>query len=209
MKNVNRGFSLIEVAIAVLVIGLVATFSLKGKELIQTARLRSTIDQVESIRIAVNTFVDKYGALPGDLKNAKELIDNSLENGNGDGNFETIADSQRFWSHLSKSGLISFEQINGCPASKLGGYFTVSSKLNGKPGVWLVLSKGTSDNRRFSGILTPENARYIDRAIDTGLPESGDVQVMKGEGASGECVENSNYNLRNKNADCVVIFKIW
>ena len=74
LKKIHKGFSLIEVAIAVLVISLVATFSLKGKELIRTARLRAVIDQVETFKIATNSFMEKYGALPGDLQNAKESM---------------------------------------------------------------------------------------------------------------------------------------
>ena len=102
-KNINRGFSLIEVAIAVLVISLVATFSLKGRELVQTAKIRAVIEQVETFRIAVDTFEEKYGALPGDLSNAKDLIDSSLDNGSGNRKFETLSDAKRFWAHLSKA----------------------------------------------------------------------------------------------------------
>ncbi len=209
LKKVNRGFSLVEIAIAVLVISLVATFSLKGKELIRTARLRTVIEQVETFRIAANSFAEKYGAIPGDLQNAKELIDESLENGNGSGEILSKEDAKRFWSHLTKSGLVSVELVNGYPISKIGGYFSVSSDIKGKPGTWLILSKGTSDNRNFSGIMTPENAYYIDRSMDNGLPSEGDVQIMKGQYASGECVIGSKYNFKNKNEDCVILFRIW
>lgn len=209
LKKVNKGFSLVEIAIAVLVISLIATFSLKGKELIRTARLRAVIEQVETFRIAANSFAEKYGAIPGDLQNAKELISESLENGSGSGEILSKEDAKRFWSHLSKSGLISTELVNGYPVSKIGGYFSVSSNINGKPGTWLVLSKGTGDNRSFSGIMTTESAYYIDRSMDNGLPTEGDVQILKGQYASGECIVGSKYNFKNKNEDCVLLFRIW
>ena len=208
-RKTKRGFSLVEVAIAVLVISLIATFSLKGKELIRTAKLRAVIEQVETYRIAANSFSEKYGAIPGDLRNAKELINESLENGNGSGEILSNDDAKRFWSHLSKSGLVGVELVNGYPVSKIGGYFSVSSKIEGRPGIWLILSKGTSDNRNFSGIMTTESAYYIDRSIDNGLPLEGDVQIMKGQYASGECVVGSKYNFKNKNEDCVILFRIW
>lgn len=123
MKNKNKGFSLIEVAIAVLVVSLIATFSLKGKELIRTAQLRATIEQIETFQVAINTFIDRYKALPGDLANAKDLIDSSLENGNGSGNIISVNDAKRFWSHLTKAGLITVEMQNGFPIAKVGGFF--------------------------------------------------------------------------------------
>lgn len=208
-RKTKKGFSLVEIAIAVLVISLIATLSLKGKELIRTAKLRAVIEQVETYRIAANSFSEKYGAIPGDLQNARELINESLENGNGSGEILSKDDAKRFWSHLSKSGLVSVELINGYPISKIGGYFSVSSKIEGRPGIWLILSKGTNDNRNFSGIMTTENAYYIDRSIDNGLPLEGDVQIMKGQYATGECIVGSKYNFKNKNEDCVVLFRIW
>ena len=208
-RKTKKGFSLVEIAIAVLVISLIATLSLKGKELIRTAKLRAVIEQVETYRIAANSFSEKYGAIPGDLQNARELINESLENGNGNGEILSKDDAKRFWSHLSKSGLVSVELINGYPISKIGGYFSVSSKIEGRPGIWLILSKGTNDNRNFSGIITTENAYYIDRSIDNGLPLEGDVQIMKGQYATGECIVGSKYNFKNKNEDCVVLFRIW
>ncbi len=209
LKKANKGFSLVEIAIAVLVISLIATFSLKGKELIRTARLRAVIEQVETFRIAANNFMEKYGAIPGDLKNAKELISDSLENGNGNGEISSTEDAKRFWSHLNRSGIISVELVNGYPISKIGGFFSVSSNIAGKPGTWLILSKGTTDNRNFSGIMSTENAYYIDRSMDNGLPTEGDVQILKGQYASSECIVGSKYNFQNKNEDCAILFKIW
>ncbi len=207
MKNKNKGFSLIEVAIAVLVVSLIATFSLKGKELIRTAQLRATIEQIETFQVAINTFIDRYNALPGDLTNAKDLIDSSLDNGSGSGNIISVNDAKRFWSHLTKAGLITVEMQNGFPIAKVGGFFSVSSNINGKPGNWLILSKGTNDNIQFQGVLTPSDAYYIDKNIDTGLPNEGDVQVMQASNVQSSCILSSNYNFKDKSESCVLLFK--
>jgi prepilin-type N-terminal cleavage/methylation domain-containing protein len=207
--KINRGFSLIEVAIAVVVIGLIASFALKGKELINSAKLRSVADQVNTFRIAVQGFVDKYGALPGDFSAAREMISDTLQNGSGSNVISSIEDAKRFWQHLVASDLISVELTNGFPVSKLGGYYTVSSNIADHPGVWIILCRGTTDNQNFSGILSPEDAYFIDKNNDNGNPSTGEIRAMKGLGAIGECIVSSRYNLKNKNKDCVLLFKIW
>lgn len=209
IKQENRGFSLIEVAIAVVVIGLIISFSMKGKELINTARLRAVSEQVNTFKIATQTFIDRYGALPGDLSNADEAIGDDIENGRGDGIFSTIQDAKRFWQHLIAADLISVELINGFPSSKCGGYYSVSSDIDGCEGTWIVLCKNTKDNRTFVGVLSPEEAYLIDKANDTGNPFTGDIRAIKSATASGECFRNSKYNLKNKSKDCVLLFRVW
>jgi prepilin-type N-terminal cleavage/methylation domain-containing protein len=212
MKNLlrkNYGFSLIEVAIAVVVIGLIASFTLKGKELINTAKLRSVVEQVNAIKLATQGFVDKYGALPGDFAKAKEMINDSLANGHGKGALSSLDDTKRFWQHLVASDLISLELISGYPISKIGGYYTVSSSIVGRPGTWIILSGGTNDNQNFNGILSPGDAYFIDKSNDTGNPTAGEIQTIKSVSASGECFVGSEYNLKNKNKDCVIMFRIW
>ncbi|MDR1236493.1 MAG: prepilin-type N-terminal cleavage/methylation domain-containing protein [Holosporaceae bacterium] len=205
----NRGFSLIEVAIAVVVIGLIAGFALKGKELINSVKLRSVIDQVNTFRIAIQGFTDRYGALPGDFSAAREMISDSLQNGSGNGNISSVEDAKRFWQHLIASNLISMELVNGYPTSKLGGYYSVSSNIADHPGTWIVLCKGTDDNQNFSGILSPEDAYFIDKNSDNGDPKNGEIQAIKASEATGECIADSRYNTKNKNKDCVLLFKIW
>jgi hypothetical protein len=197
------------VAIAVVVIGLISSFALKGKELIHTAKLRSVMDQVSSIKLATQTFVDKYGALPGDFTKAREMIKDSLVSGRGDGDILSLEDAKRFWQHLMASELVSLELVNGMPVSKVGGYYTVSSNVENRSGVWIVLCQGTRDNHNFDGALTPGDARFIDKSSDTGDPATGEIQALKSASASGECFIGSEYNLKNKNKDCVLIFRIW
>lgn len=174
----------------------------------RSAKLRSVYDQVSSFKVAVQSFSEKYGAMPGDLKDAVDLLQ-ADSNGRGDGRFESLEDAKRFWNHLHKSGIISNELLDGMPKSKVGGYFTVSSNVNGRSGVWIVLTLNTNDNVSFNGILTPEDAYFIDRNSDNGNPNSGDIQAIKASNAKGEIAVGDKYNLKNKSEDCVMLFKIW
>lgn len=63
----ERGFTLIEMAIVLVIIGLIVGGVLVGQNLINAAAVRAQISQIEKYNQAVNTFYGKYGALPGDL----------------------------------------------------------------------------------------------------------------------------------------------
>lgn len=209
-RHKSGGFSLIEVAIAIVVIGLVVGLSLKGKELIHTAKVNSVADQVNTVRVATHMFTEKYGAIPGDFTDAKNSIDGSLENGTGSGNISTLDDARRFWSHLTKSGLLSMEMSNGFPVSKLGGYYSVSSQIDGQYGLWIVLTRGTTDNQNFSGIVSQEEAHMVDKKYDNGDPSSGEIRTQKIDGESGKPKSiGSKYDLKSKIKNCIMMFKLW
>lgn len=209
-RDRNKGFSLIEVAIAIVVIGLVVGLSLKGKELIHTAKVNSVIDQVNTFRIAAQMFTEKYGSMPGDFADAKNSIDESLENGKGNGLISSIDDARRFWSHLTRSGLLTTELFGGFPVSKLGGYYSVSSEINENDGLWLILTRGTPDNKSFSGVVSQEDAVVIDRKYDNGDPSSGDIRTKKIEGNSAKPTDiGKRYDSKSRAKNCVIMFKLW
>ena len=72
MKRLNsqKGFTLVELAIVMTIIGLLIGGILKGQELMQNARITATVSQVKSYSAAVTTFKDMYQATPGDMLNA-------------------------------------------------------------------------------------------------------------------------------------------
>ncbi len=94
MKNEStgmRGFTLVELSIVMIIIGLLIGGVLKGQELIMNARLASTISQVKSITAAYNTFLDMYKNIPGDISSASVLVPNcnsSTSCFDGNGNME-------------------------------------------------------------------------------------------------------------------------
>ncbi len=132
--DTRSGFTLIELSIVLVVIGLVTAGILVGRDLIDQAELRSVITDVEKYQTAVNTFKAKYNCLPGDCKNATDFFgtqtggggcphpsvpstaDNPATcNGNGNGTIWGYLDyvpldyeKLRFWQHLSAAGLVGY-----------------------------------------------------------------------------------------------------
>jgi prepilin-type N-terminal cleavage/methylation domain-containing protein len=69
-KRVNeQGFTLVELAIVMIIIGLLIAGILKGQQMIENARITSTVSQIKAIDAAASTFSDMYSALPGDIQN--------------------------------------------------------------------------------------------------------------------------------------------
>jgi prepilin-type N-terminal cleavage/methylation domain-containing protein len=67
-RHQARGFTLIELSVVLVIIGLIVGGVLVGQDLIRAAEARATIAQIEKYNTAVNTFYGKYGELPGDIE---------------------------------------------------------------------------------------------------------------------------------------------
>lgn len=103
----QSGFTLIEIAIVLVIIGLLLGGILKGQELITSARVRNMITQLEGVQAAVNGFQDRYRALPGDFREAVAQIPGATQNGDGDGVVEAGAEAIAVWDHLSHARFIN------------------------------------------------------------------------------------------------------
>src|SRR5689334_293637 len=115
MLKRQSGFTLIEIAIVLVIIGLLLGGVLKGQELITSARVRNMVQQQDGVKAAYFGFLDRYRALPGDYSAATTNIANVAAtaacgngNGNGDGTI-TAANNENIlaFEHLSKAGFIN------------------------------------------------------------------------------------------------------
>ncbi len=113
----QTGFTLIEIAIVLVIIGLLLGGVLKGQELITSARVRNLISQQDGIKAAYFGFLDRFRALPGDYSQATTNISGVSAGTNGDNNGQIAGTTDTpaapineyiaVWEHLSKSGFIN------------------------------------------------------------------------------------------------------
>ncbi len=129
MRPSVSGFSLVELSIVLVILGLLTGGILTGQSLIKAAEIRQTIKDYENFRTAVHLFKNKYFYLPGDMPNATQFWGIAGGNGqnnacyqvaavgtetcNGDGNGQIEGSSPwyneelRAWQHLANAGLIN------------------------------------------------------------------------------------------------------
>ena len=138
----NKGFTLVELAIVLVIIGLLVGGVLQGQELIKQAQIRNVVATVNQVDVALNTFRAKYNnALPGDMaaahafavdspqgngtENTAETSDGTAgeNDGDGDGVLEGFIstgswDGERmnFFVHLANANLIKggYTQVDDC-----------------------------------------------------------------------------------------------
>lgn len=223
-KKNQAGFSLIEAAIVLVIMGFLIGGILKGKELIESARLKRVISQLNEYRLATSAFLDKCDALPGDFNKASLLIKQGLKNGNGNGIIDGAglasgSEALNFWTHLAAAGLIGSpgseeeEAIGdfgkGAPEASIGGGFTIENNPRGLHGHWFILGKKTGEHGD-GGLLTPAQAQNIDKKLDNGRPTSGRVRAMEGSDVSPHaCVlEGGLYNIENHEPACILLFQL-
>ena len=193
-KTSERGFTLVELAIVLVIIGLVLAAVLKGQELIVSARLKSTISAADEVRSATQTFRDKYGALPGDYAQAQTRIGDPAgvtwaTVGDGDGVIDgdgvggAVGDETLlFWNQLAAANMISGVSPlglavigDGIPSAPIGGGWTIRNELIvGKTTHWLSLGSAAPVP---TGVLDTEQAMLIDEKADDGRPGTGSIRT--------------------------------
>ena len=123
----RHGFTLVELAIVLVIIGLIVGAVLTGRDLIKAAEIQSAISEIGGYNAAAVTFRNKFGGLPGDLLAARAsrygLADRagSIAHGDGNGIIEGCAtresalgcETALFWIDLSSAKLISEDFVIG------------------------------------------------------------------------------------------------
>ncbi|MDH5426514.1 MAG: prepilin-type N-terminal cleavage/methylation domain-containing protein [Gammaproteobacteria bacterium] len=182
MKKQQSGFTLVEIAIVMVIIGLLLGGVLKGQEVINNARIKNVNNDYNGVSAAVYSYQDRYRALPGDDSAADAhvgVITNANGGGGGviDGAFDAVctapiaaadAESCKAWSHLRSAGLISGAGASGAlPTNAFGGVMGIES--DAETIVGLVVGFST---------VPPEVAQILDVQNDDGAADTGDVQTL-------------------------------
>ncbi len=227
----QKGFTLIEIAIVLVIIGLLLGGVLKGQELINTARVRALNNTVDGITAAWFSFQDRYRAFPGDYTQASVNLPGSPANGDGNGlvggTTSTNPDVERamVWMHLQSAGYITGGYDDntatvanadeyGCPVTVCpNNGFGAGMNLN----YGAMRQAGGSDaHELMTGRGIPvEVIAELDRKVDDGDPGSGAMQLGKaGTNWGGTDVtacqavgDPTLYGLLTPSSNCAAVFR--
>src|SRR3954465_12578895 len=153
-KNMRAqaGFTLVELAIVMIIIGLLIAGVLKGQQLITNAQIAATVAQVKAFDAATTSFHDMYASVPGDMSSAASLarLPNcaagtqcNATNGNADGKVDTLAgaaisfnaapaaEQLGFWAQLNAVGLVTSLNPSTAAAGNVWGGNYPASKISG------------------------------------------------------------------------------
>jgi prepilin-type N-terminal cleavage/methylation domain-containing protein len=202
MKRKERGFTLVEIAIVLVIIGLLLGGILKGQEMITQAKIKNVIADISGVSAAMYGYQDRYRALPGDDKAAPTRWTTSaaatggtVGNGVIEGPWTSATltlESMLFWDHLRRAGFVSgttaenpFNAVNGkmgiqtsdgtAPTSATFANGILSDGVAGTPTVFTSLVLCSAN-------LPDKIAISVDAQMDDGDGKKGNVRGMKQAG---------------------------
>ena len=183
----QAGFTLIELAIVLVIIGLLLGGVLKGQELINSAKVKNMASDFKNTQVYIYGYQDKYKALPGDDSGAVTHVGASTA-GNGNGvingawNSATATDeSCNFWQHVRLAGLAPGPTTVDCttgnayvPTNADGGRIGVQSVsgfttiTGGMTGAFVICSDG----------ILGKFAKQLDTTLDDGETSTGSLRAV-------------------------------
>ena len=187
----QSGFTLIEIAIVLVIIGLLLGGVLKGQELINSARVKALSQDFRNVPTMIYGYQDRFRALPGDDRQAVTHVTataNGDGNGRIDGDWDTTTDNDEtclFWQHLR---LGNFMAGSTAPAScglqqqnAAGGMMGIESAYTGHD-AYIAGMRGTY---LCSGGILGNFVTQLDQTMDDGDPATGSMRAVATGSARG------------------------
>src|SRR5256885_4222561 len=206
-KSTEAGFTLVEIAIVLVIIGLLLGGILKGQEMITQAKIKNVINDFNGITVAVTSYQDRYRALPGvfffndtatteiytlSLHDALPISGayNANDTSGTGGAPAAAAESNLFWQHRSVAHTAAVQTTCNLrwrpPPDTTGGLIGVESGVVGTSGLGF-----TSTVICFSNL--PEKvASAVDGQMDDSKPASGQVRAQLQSTANPATLSASN-----------------
>lgn len=182
MKRQNqKGFTLVEIAIVLVIIGLLLGGILKGQEMITQAKIKNVVADFSGISAAYYGYQDRYRAIPGDDLNAGSRWSGATAgNGNGvvAGTYNAVCatatdESCQWWDHLRRAGFVAgsgkvqpFNAVTGLIGVQTGDGAATPAPVLGGFGGLIVCSAGLPDKIAIA----------VDTQMDDGNISAGTVR---------------------------------
>jgi prepilin-type N-terminal cleavage/methylation domain-containing protein len=203
------GFTLVELSIVIVIIGLLIGGVLVGQNLIESAKLNAQVKQFQQYDIATRNFIQKYNQWPGDSTYFPHNPDPIYQIGNGNGYINDhsgnippnalLDEPSQYFSHLYVSGSI---QEPHAPTYRIGSGAMPEVKLAPKRGmtvtmnsqgilfyfvgIYQIIGNAMSFMQMSpSGIMSATTAMAIDAKMDDGLPRVGNIVAVVGYAYGG------------------------
>ncbi len=184
-KHRQSGFTLVEIAIVLVIIGLLIGGVLKGREMITNAKIKRVENDFAGVSAAIYAYQDRYGVLPGDDPAAASRFAGTwapADNGDGNGvivggwnSTDNTDESRKIWKHLRGAGLIS-GPVDASDAS----FQQPSNSFGGLTGVDINLYNMNGHSVVF-GQIPGDVAQILEARGDDGVPSAGSIQSHASE----------------------------
>ncbi|TFG84074.1 MAG: prepilin-type N-terminal cleavage/methylation domain-containing protein [Chromatiales bacterium] len=192
----EQGFSLVEIAIALVIIGLMIGGVLKGQEMLTNAKVRKVENDLKGISAAILAYQDRYGVLPGDDPAAATRFPGvwtAADNGNGNGviagawnSDNNDQESRKIWKHLRGSGFLK-GPVDDTSAAYQQPAHTFGSQIGFEQGLY-----NLSGHVIVFGKLKGNVVQILEARGDDGNPSAGSVQ---GNATATAYAPKTNYDL--------------
>ena len=199
--NQQRGFTLVEIAIVLIIIGLLLGGILQGQELIASARVRNIADQNSGVQAAYYGFIDRYRQVPGDWNGASAAqaipgVNTTIGGGNDSGRLDAVGGNEwqeplALWHQLSLAGFIQGNYVGGTSApTAADANLAPRNAFNGFLAMYRSddYDDANTPSERLNLVLGAgipvEILRELDLKVDDGLPQTGVLRHAVSSGAA-------------------------